>query len=97
MYRPQLVTTFHYSKVQSILPISDVFTVIDMIVYSSDILKEYRRLDDTIVMRLNRANAAMRDEDRIHGLTGNKSLQDQACEKIWRELVGKFCPLGKTL
>lgn len=58
-----------------------------------DILKEYRRLDDTIVMRLNRANAAMRDQDRMHGLREGNSLQDQACEYIWRELVGEFYTL----
>ncbi|KAF8204961.1 caffeine-induced death protein 2-domain-containing protein [Pholiota molesta] len=55
-----------------------------------DILKEYRKLDDTIVMRLNRANANMRDKDRIQGLSGNASLQDQACESIWRELVANW-------
>ncbi|KIM46197.1 hypothetical protein M413DRAFT_16920 [Hebeloma cylindrosporum] len=48
------------------------------------------RLDDTIVMRLNRANAAMRDQDRVHGLREGNSLQDQACEYIWRELVGNW-------
>lgn len=58
-----------------------------------DILKEYRRLDDTIVMRLNRANAAMRDQERMHGLREGNSLQDQACEYIWRELVGEFYTL----
>ncbi|KAF8974577.1 caffeine-induced death protein 2-domain-containing protein [Flammula alnicola] len=55
-----------------------------------DILKEYRRLDDTIVMRLNRANASMRDKDRIQGLSGGSTLQDQACEYIWRELVANW-------
>ncbi|KAF9485371.1 hypothetical protein BDN70DRAFT_917040 [Pholiota conissans] len=55
-----------------------------------DILKEYRKLDDTIVMRLNRANANMRDRDRIQGLSGNASLQDQACDSIWRELVANW-------
>jgi len=55
-----------------------------------DILKEYRRLDDTIAMRLNRANATMRDQDRIHGLRQGSSLQDEACEYIWRELVGNW-------
>lgn len=54
-----------------------------------DILKEYRRLDDTIVMRLNRAGANMRDKDRIQGHSGTASVQDQACESIWRELVGE--------
>ncbi|KJA24490.1 hypothetical protein HYPSUDRAFT_183452 [Hypholoma sublateritium FD-334 SS-4] len=55
-----------------------------------DILKEYRRLDDTIVMRLNRAGANMRDKDRIQGHSGNASVQDQACESIWRELVANW-------
>ncbi|KAF9568912.1 hypothetical protein CPC08DRAFT_653714 [Agrocybe pediades] len=54
------------------------------------ILKEYRKLDDTITMRLNRADAFMRDEDRIHGLSPNKTVQDQACEQIWRELVANW-------
>lgn len=40
-------------------------------------------------MRLNRAGANMRDKDRIQGYSGNASVQDQACESIWRELVGE--------
>jgi len=59
----------------------------------TDIMKEYRKLDDTIVMRLNRANASMRDRDRIHGLDANRTLQDETCEYIWRELVGKSSKL----
>ncbi|CAA7259753.1 unnamed protein product [Cyclocybe aegerita] len=55
-----------------------------------DILREYRRLDDAIVMRLNRANASMRDQDRLHGSNANETLQDQACVQIWRELVGNW-------
>jgi len=55
-----------------------------------DILKEYRRLDDTIVMRLNRANATVQDQGRIHGGTGGGTVQDQACASLWRELVGNW-------
>ena len=55
---------------------------------SIDILKEYRRLDDTILMRLNRANAVVRDQERIHKETGGGTVQDQACASLWRELVG---------
>jgi len=55
-----------------------------------DILKEYRRLDDTIVMRLNRANATARDLERTHKGTGGDSVQDQACIALWRELVGTW-------
>ena len=53
-----------------------------------DILREYRRLDDTILMRLNRANAVVRDHERMHRETGGGSVQDQACASLWRELVG---------
>ena len=31
----------------------------------------------------------MRDKDRIQGHSGTASVQDQACESIWRELVGE--------
>ncbi|KAF9247037.1 caffeine-induced death protein 2-domain-containing protein [Melanogaster broomeanus] len=51
-----------------------------------DLLKEYRRLDDTITMRLNRSNAQFRDRDRA-GTTGKGSIQDQACAYIWKDLV----------
>jgi len=55
-----------------------------------DILKEYRRLDDTILMRLNRANAAAHDYERTHRETGAGTVQDQACASLWRELVGNW-------
>ncbi|KAF8138294.1 caffeine-induced death protein 2-domain-containing protein [Boletus edulis] len=51
-----------------------------------DLLKEYRRLDDTITMRLNRSNAQFRDLDR-EGLGGKGSIQDRACAYVWKELV----------
>jgi len=56
----------------------------------SEILREYRRLDDTITMRLNRANATMRDQERLRDTTGSMNVQDQACLSVWRELVGEF-------
>jgi len=55
-----------------------------------DILKEYRRLDDTIIMRLNRANATVRDQERIRRGGRAGTVQDQACESLWRELVGNW-------
>ncbi|OAX43505.1 hypothetical protein K503DRAFT_731530 [Rhizopogon vinicolor AM-OR11-026] len=51
-----------------------------------DLLREYRRLDDTITMRLNRTNAQFRDRDRA-GTSGKGNVQDQACTYIWKELV----------
>lgn len=55
-----------------------------------EILREYRRLDDTITMRLNRANATMRDQDRLRDTTDSGIVQEQACLSVWRELVGNW-------
>ncbi|KIM53806.1 hypothetical protein SCLCIDRAFT_410755 [Scleroderma citrinum Foug A] len=51
-----------------------------------DLLREYRRLDDTITMRLNRSNAQFRDRDRA-GSTSTGNVQDMACEYVWKELI----------
>ncbi|KIK06718.1 hypothetical protein K443DRAFT_674001 [Laccaria amethystina LaAM-08-1] len=55
-----------------------------------EILREYRKLDDTITMRLNRANAAMRDQERTQDGLGGENVQNQACAYLWRELVGNW-------
>ncbi|EKM80294.1 hypothetical protein AGABI1DRAFT_113493 [Agaricus bisporus var. burnettii JB137-S8] len=52
-----------------------------------DILREYRRLDDTITMRLNRANATVRDRQREQESGAKGNVQNQACAYLWRELV----------
>ncbi|KAF9009077.1 caffeine-induced death protein 2-domain-containing protein [Cyathus striatus] len=52
-----------------------------------NILREYRRLDDTIGMRLNRANAAARDQQRDNDDNKGVNVQEQACFQLWRELV----------
>ncbi|KAG8927980.1 hypothetical protein FRC02_007528 [Tulasnella sp. 418] len=52
-----------------------------------DLLKEYRKLDDAVTMRLNRNNAQFRDRERM-GLSGRGSqTQDEACLYFWKELV----------
>ena len=50
-------------------------------------MKEYRKLDDSITMRLNRTVAQYRDMDRV-GSAGKGTVEDQACLQVWRELVG---------
>lgn len=55
-------------------------------IYTLELLKEYRRLDDLITMRINRANAHQRDKDRLDPVRGN--LQDEACSQVWKELIG---------
>ncbi|KIY48826.1 hypothetical protein FISHEDRAFT_72532 [Fistulina hepatica ATCC 64428] len=58
-----------------------------------ELLNEYRKLDDTINMRINRANAAMRDQERegwVQNIVKGKPVEDQACELLWRELLANW-------
>ena len=53
-------------------------------------MSQYRRLDDTINMRLNRTTAQYRDRERT-GLGGRGAVgppEEQACAHVWKELVG---------
>jgi hypothetical protein len=55
------------------------------------LLKEYRKLDDSIIIRLNREAAMLRDQERNSGTRpGKGSVQDQACSNIWQELVSNW-------
>lgn len=40
-------------------------------------------------MRLNRANAAVRDQQRERDSAQRENVQNQACANLWRELVGE--------
>lgn len=86
MYLHQRVLTFLCSRVRD----SGSINAFSSDVTLADLLKEYRRLDDTITMRLNRANAAVRDQERekTSSRSGGKgTIQDQACSSLWQELV----------
>ena len=50
-------------------------------------MSQYRKLDDTINMRLNRTTAQYRDRERS-GLGGKGDVEEQACAHVWKELVG---------
>ncbi|KAJ6599078.1 caffeine-induced death protein 2-domain-containing protein [Mycena vulgaris] len=54
-----------------------------------ELLREYRKLDDSITMRLNRETAMVRDQERS-GRPGKGSVQDQACTNLWQELVSNW-------
>jgi hypothetical protein len=54
---------------------------------SSELLKEYRKVDDAVTTRINRTTAQFRDRDRL-GASGKGSVQEQACAYLWKELVG---------
>ncbi len=51
-----------------------------------DLLKEYRKLDDTATTRLDRMTAQFRDWERGSARSGK--VQDEACVYFWKQLVG---------
>ncbi|WVW78571.1 hypothetical protein I302_100527 [Kwoniella bestiolae CBS 10118] len=50
-----------------------------------DIVRQYRKLDDQIIIRLNRAQAQLRDQDRL-GVEHMKGSEGM-CTKIWSEIM----------
>lgn len=63
-------------------------------------VKQYRRLDDQIITRLNRASAQLRDQSRVatpgpsswsRGRVGGAESLDGAegmCVRMWGEMMG---------
>jgi hypothetical protein len=47
-------------------------------------------------MRLNRANALIRDEERERGVKAGESVQNQACASVLKELLGKSLGVTET-
>ncbi|KAF8477878.1 caffeine-induced death protein 2-domain-containing protein [Gautieria morchelliformis] len=52
-----------------------------------DLMKEYRKLDDSVTMRLNRTLAQFRDRDRVGPGSGATGMQDEMCAYFWNQLV----------
>lgn len=51
-----------------------------------DIMREYRKVDDGITMRMNRNGALFRDRTREgRSLSGS---DEESCAYFWKELVG---------
>jgi len=51
-----------------------------------DIMREYRKVDDGITMRMNRNGALFRDRTREgRSLSGS---EEESCAYFWKELVG---------
>ncbi|WOO82782.1 Coiled-coil domain-containing protein 58 [Vanrija pseudolonga] len=48
-----------------------------------DVVRQYRKLDDQVVTRLNRAQAQLRDEARV----GKGSSPEGMCAKMWLEMI----------
>lgn len=54
-------------------------------------MREYRRVDDTVTMRLNRTLAQFRDRDRhLEGSSTRSNPEDEACRYFWNDLVGEY-------
>ena len=53
-----------------------------------ELMKEYRKVDDSVTMRMNRTMAQFRDRDRAGMSESTRNSQDQACSYFWTELVG---------
>lgn len=74
---------------------------------SPDMVRQYRKLDDQIITRLNRANAQLRDQNRVGGIAGGSSrgygsssiVSDPAardgiegmCTRMWSEMMCESC------
>lgn len=52
-----------------------------------ELMREYRRVDDTVTMRLNRTMAQFRDRNS-HALNSKASSEQEACNYFWQDLVG---------
>ncbi|KIJ57055.1 hypothetical protein M422DRAFT_57550 [Sphaerobolus stellatus SS14] len=52
-----------------------------------DIMREHRKLDDSVTMRLNRNQALFRDREREAAAGTTAAAQDEACAYFWSQLV----------
>lgn len=66
-------------------------------------LRQYRKLDDQIITRLNRASAQLRDQSRVLTKAGSSSTTtaasgiDGMCLNIWNEMMGESSRLHVML
>ena len=56
----------------------------------SDMVKQYRKLDDQIITRLNRANAQLRDQSRRTPAADAQAGVDGMCLRLWEEMMGEL-------
>ncbi|KAJ3999009.1 caffeine-induced death protein 2-domain-containing protein [Lentinula boryana] len=64
-------------------------TCMDLSIFKA-VLRSYRALDDTINMRLNRTTAFVHDQERQKASRGKMSAEEQACARLWQELVANW-------
>lgn len=54
-----------------------------------EMVKQYRKLDDQIITRLNRAQAQFRDQSRA-GSSSKSGGPDTMCYNLWHEMMCKL-------
>ncbi|KAE9410481.1 hypothetical protein BT96DRAFT_805218 [Gymnopus androsaceus JB14] len=67
----------------------DPRTCLDLSLFKA-VVREYRALDDTINMRLNRTTALMQDQERQKTQRGKMSVEEGACARVWQEMVANW-------
>ncbi|KAL5487662.1 hypothetical protein ACEPAI_5770 [Sanghuangporus weigelae] len=56
-----------------------------------ELMREYRKVDDNVTMRLNRTVAQFRDRERTaSGSVTSRRPEDEACEYFWKDLVSNW-------
>jgi hypothetical protein len=55
-------------------------------------VKQYRKLDDQIITRLNRAQAQFRDQTRIASSSKSPVAPEAMCAHLWFEMMCKLKP-----
>ena len=65
--------------------------LISVLFRRSELMREYRKVDDTVTMRLNRTVAQFRDRARTSASERSKNPEEEACAYFWQDLVGERC------
>ncbi|KDQ15354.1 hypothetical protein BOTBODRAFT_31678 [Botryobasidium botryosum FD-172 SS1] len=82
---PPLGSQAVYTPPSQIYPVSESLCT-NLSVFK-DLMKEHRRLDDSVTMRMNRNSAFFRDKDR---LGKGASTPEESCTHFWHELVANW-------
>ena len=53
-----------------------------------ELMKEYRRIDDGVTMRLNRTVAMFREREKLGAGSQSGSPEQEGCAYFWKDLVG---------
>lgn len=69
---------------------SDTYSIIVSPHSLPETVKQYRKLDDQIITRLNRAQAQLRDQSRISRSVDAAAGVEGMCLHLWEEMMGEL-------